>query len=82
MNNSNDKNESETIKFKKIQIGKYQKDNNCKSYQLIALISLISFILIFLISFYFIYKKVNESYLSQLQEKENIIENLKKKLSL
>jgi len=81
MNNSNDKNESETIKFKKIQIGKYQKDNNCKSYQLIALISLISFILIFLISFYFIYKKVNESYLSQLQEKENIIENLKKKLN-
>ena len=31
-------NESETIKFKKTQIGKYQKDNNCKSYQLIALI--------------------------------------------
>jgi len=81
MNNSNDKNESETIKFKKTQIGKYQKDNNCKSYQLIALIALISFILIILISFYFIYKKVNENYLSQLQEKENIIENLKEQLN-
>ena len=39
MNNSNNKNESETIKFKKTQIEKYQKDNNCKSYQLIALLS-------------------------------------------
>ena len=81
MNNSNDKNESETIKFKKTQIEKYQKYNNCKSYQLIALIVLISFILIILISFYFIYKKVNENYLSQLQEKENIIENLKEQLN-
>jgi len=42
---------------------------------------LISFILIILISFYFIYKKVNENYLSQLQEKENIIENLKEQLN-
>jgi len=81
MNNSNDKNESETIKFKKTQIEKYQKNNNYKSYQFIELISLISFILIFLISFYFIYKKVNENYLSQLQEKENIIKNLKGQLN-
>ena len=32
-------------------------------------------------SFYFIYKKVNDFYLSQLQEKENIIENLKDQLN-
>lgn len=81
MNNSNDKNEAETIKFKKVPIEKYQKENNCKSYQMIAIIALISFIFFFLISFYFIYKKVNESFLSQLQEKENIIENIKKQLN-
>ena len=34
-----------------------------------------------MISFYFIYKKVNDSYLSQLQEKENIIENIKEQLN-
>ena len=42
---------------------------------------MISCIFIFLISFYFIYKKVNDSYLSQLQEKENIIENIKEQLN-
>ena len=81
MNNSNDKNEAETIKFKKVPIGKYYKDKNYKSCQVIVLIALISCIFIFLVIFYFIYKKVNESYLSQLQEKENIIENLKEQLN-
>jgi hypothetical protein len=32
-------------------------------------------------NFYFISKKVNDFYLSQLQEKENIIENLKDQLN-
>jgi len=82
MNYLNDINESETIKFKKkSQKKKYHKDNNCKSYLLIALIALIFFIVIFFIRFYFINKKVNENYLSQLQEKEKIIENLKAQLN-
>ena len=81
MNNSNDKNEAETIKLKKVPIEKYQKDNNCKLYQVILIIALISCIFIFLISFFFLYKKVNNSFLSQLQEKENIIENLKEQLN-
>ena len=38
MNNTIDKNESETIKFKKVQIEKCKKDNNCKSYKEIAII--------------------------------------------
>ena len=80
MNNTNDKNESETIKFKKVQIEKYKKDNNCKSYKEITIIVLIFCIFIFSISFYFIFKKINNNYLSQLQEKENIIENLKEHL--
>ena len=81
MNNSNDKNEAETIKFKKVPIEKYHKDKNYKSCQVIAIIALISCIFILLISFYFIYKKVNESYLSQLQQKENIIEKIKEQLN-
>ena len=81
MNNSNDKNETETIRFKKVSIEKYQKDNICKSYQVITIIVLISCIFIFMIMFYFIYKKLNDSYHSQLQEKENLIENLKEQLN-
>ena len=81
MINSNDKNESETIKLKKIPNEKYQKDNKYKSYCVIAIIVLISCTIIFLIIFYFIYKKVNDSYLSQLLEKENIIENIKEQLN-
>ena len=79
MNNTIDKNESETIKFKKVQIEKCKKDNNCKSYKEIAILIFCIFIL--LISFYFIFKKINNSYLSQLQEKENIIENIKEHLN-
>ena len=42
---------------------------------------MISFIFIFLIIFYYIYKTVNDSYLSQLQEKENKIKNIKEQLN-
>ena len=80
MNNLNDKNEAETIKLKNAQIKKDNKNKNYKSCQVITLIALISCIFIFLISFYFLYKKVNDSYLSKLQEKENIIENIKEQL--
>ena len=79
MNNTIDKNESEAIKFKKVQIEKCKKDNNCKSYKEIAILIFCIFIL--LISFYFIFKKINNNYLSQLQEKENIIENIKEHLN-
>ena len=34
-----------------------------------------------ILSFYFIYRKVNDSYLSQLQEKDNIIKNIKEQLN-
>ena len=80
MNNSNDKNEAETIKLKNVPIIKDNNNKNYKSCQVITLITLISCIFIFLISFYFLYKKVNDSFLSQLQEKENIIENIKEQL--
>ena len=81
MNNLNDKNEAETIKLKNAPIEKDNKNKNYKSCQVITIIVLISCILIFLIIFYFFYKKVNEGYLSQLQEKENIIENIKKQIN-
>ena len=82
MNNSNDKNEAETIKLKKVPIEKNQKGNNYKLYQVILIIALISCIFIFLISFFFLYKKIKDNFLSQLQEKENIIQNLKEQLCI
>jgi nitroreductase len=81
MNNSNDGNEAETRKLKKLPIEKYHKEKNCISFQLIAIICLISCYFILLISFYFIYKKTNDSYQSQLQKKENIIKNIKEQLN-
>jgi hypothetical protein len=37
MNNSNNRNEAETRKLKKLPIEKYYKDKNCISFQLIAI---------------------------------------------
>jgi len=42
MDNSNDKNEAETIKLKKVRIEKYQKDNNCKLYQVILISNILN----------------------------------------
>lgn len=81
MNNTNDTNEIERMKFKKAPIEKYHIKKNYKSCLIISIIILISCIFIFLVRLYFIYKKVNDIYLSQLQEKENIIDNLKEKLN-
>ena len=81
MNNSNDGNEAETIKLKKLPIDKYHKNKNCISFHLIVIICFISCYFIFLIIFYFIYKKANDNYLFQLQKKENIIENIKDQLN-
>ena len=83
MNNSNNENETETIKLKMVSIGKNHKDKKNKLFQVIALIILIAFIsiYIYILSFYLRYKKVNDNYLSQLQEKDNIIENLKEQIN-
>jgi len=81
MKNLNYKNDVETVQFKKIPIEKYNKKKNYKACLMIAIIALIFFFFFFLISFYFIYKKANDNYLSQLQEKENIIQNIKEQLN-
>ena len=81
MNNSNNENETETIKLKMVSIGKYHKDKKYKLCQVIALIVLIACISIYILSFYLRYKKVNDNFLSQLQEKDNIIENLKEQIN-
>jgi len=79
MNNSNDRNEAETIKLKKVSIEKNPIKKNYQLCLLILIIVLISCIFIFLLSF------DNHCYLSQSKEKEkkeeNIIENKKMQLN-
>ena len=41
MNNSNDGNEAETIKLKKLPIDKYHKNKNCISFHLIVIFILV-----------------------------------------
>ena len=79
MDNKNDKNETEMIKLKKVPIEKNHKMINYKLYQVVIIIAL--FTCIYILSFYFIYKRLNYSYQSQLQEKNNIIENIKEQLN-
>ena len=81
MNNSNDKSETETIKLKTVPIRKYHIDKNNKLCQVITIIALITFILIYIFSFFLIFRKINNTNLSQLQEKDNIISNLKEQLN-
>ena len=79
MNNSNEKNDTETLKLKKVPIEKNHKDKYCKLYKVVAIIICIFIFIIILDSF--LYKKINDNYISQLQEKDNIIENIKKQLN-
>ena len=67
------------IKLKKVPIEKNHKMINYKLYQVVIIIAL--FTCIYILSFYFIYKRLNYSYQSQLQEKNNIIENIKEQLN-
>jgi len=79
MNNSNEKNEAETLKLKKVPIEKNHKDKYCQLNKVITII--ICIFIFFIILDSFLYKKFNNNYISQLQKKDNIIENIKKKLN-
>ena len=78
-NNSNEKNETEST-ILKVSINKYPKKLNHNFCYTILLIGLIISICIYISSIYFIYKKMNNNFQSLLQEKNNIINNLKKQL--
>ena len=80
MNNySNDKNETETTNLK-VEFKKYHKELNHNLCYLILLIGLIISVCIYLSSIYFIYKKIKDKFLSQIQQKDKIIDKYKKKL--
>jgi nitroreductase len=80
MNNiSIEKNETENTNLK-VSINKYPKKLNHNYCYAILLIGLIISICIYLSSIYFIYKKINNNFQSLLQDKDNIINNLKKQL--
>jgi hypothetical protein len=80
MNNySNEKNVTENTNLK-VSIKKYPKILNPNFCFVILLIGLIISICIYLSSIYFIYNKINNNFQSLLQDKDNIIDNLKKQL--
>ena len=80
MNNiSNEKNETENTNLK-VSINKYPKKSNHNFCYSILLIGLIISICIYLSSIYFIYNKINNNFQPLLQDKDNIIDNLKKQL--
>jgi nitroreductase len=80
MNNiSNEKNETENTNLK-VSIKKNPKKINPNFCYLILLIGLIISICIYLCSIYFIYKKINNNFQSLLQDRDNIIDNLKKQI--
>ena len=75
MNNPDDEIETDTRKFRRIQIEKKGKKLNlCYFYYIISIIC-------FLYIFHLINKKINDRYQPKLKEKEKIIEALKEKLS-
>lgn len=80
MNNSSEKSEPELVELKKVPIEEYNKDKTSQNIQKIIIFFLVIVLCAIIVLSFFVYNKITKDFKSQIQEKDNKIEDIQNEL--